>query len=198
MADDTAHITMLQRSPSYVMPLPKQDPIANGLRKVLPDTVAYRVTRSINKGRQRLIYGASQRYPKQVRRIIRALNVKALPEGYDVDTHFNPKYNPWDQRMCAVPDSDLFTAISQGKAEVVTDQIERFTKTGILLKSGRELPADIIVTATGLSCCRSAASRFRSTGRSRTRTTAWSTRASCSPTSRTWRSRSATPTRRGR
>ena len=150
MADDTAHITMLQRSPSYVMPLPKQDPIANGLRKVLPDTVAYRVTRSINKGRQRLIYGASQRYPKQVRRIIRALNVKALPEGYDVDTHFNPKYNPWDQRMCAVPDSDLFKVISQGKAEVVTDQIERFTKTGILLKSGRELPADIIVTATGL------------------------------------------------
>ena len=150
MADHTAHITMLQRSPSYVMPLPKQDPIANGLRKVLPAQLAYRVTRSVNKGRQRLIYNASQRYPKQVRRLIRALNVKALPAGYDVDTHFNPKYNPWDQRLCAVPDGDLFKVISESKASVVTDETDRLTADGILLKSGRELKADIIVTATGL------------------------------------------------
>lgn len=150
MADDTAHITMLQRSPSYVMPLPKQDPIANGLRKLLPAQLAYRVTRSVNKGRQRLIYSASQRYPNQVRRLIRALNVKALPAGYDVDTHFNPKYNPWDQRLCAVPDGDLFKSISEGKASVVTDETDRLTADGILLKSGRELKADIIVTATGL------------------------------------------------
>ena len=150
MADDAAHITMLQRSPSYVMPLPRKDPIANSLRKALPEKLAYRITRKLNVGRQRLIYAASQKYPKQVRRIIRALNVKALPEGYDVDTHFNPTYNPWDQRMCAVPDSDLFRAISAGKASVVTDRIARFTKTGILLESGKEIDADIIVTATGL------------------------------------------------
>ncbi|WP_167104329.1 NAD(P)/FAD-dependent oxidoreductase [Mycobacterium sp. DL592] len=150
MADDAAHITMLQRSPSYVMPLPRKDPIANSLRKALPEKLAYRITRKLNVGRQRLIYAASQKYPKQVRRVIRALNVKALPEGYDVDTHFNPTYNPWDQRMCAVPDSDLFRAISAGKASVVTDRIARFTKTGILLESGRQIDADIIVTATGL------------------------------------------------
>ena len=100
--------------------------------------------------------------------------------------------------MCAVPDSDLFTAISQGKAEVVTDQIERFTKTGILLKSGRELPADIIVTATGLKLLPFGGIQVSVDGQVKNRTTAWSTRASCSPTSRTWRSRSATPTRRGR
>jgi cation diffusion facilitator CzcD-associated flavoprotein CzcO len=151
MAPTAGHITMLQRSPSYVMPLPRKDPIANGLRKVLPGELAYRVTRKLNVGRQRLIYSASRRYPKQVRRLIRKFNVSALPEGYDVDTHFNPTYNPWDQRMCAVPDADLFRAISKGKASVVTDKIVRFTKTGILLESGRELEADVIVTATGLN-----------------------------------------------
>jgi monooxygenase len=151
MAPTAGHITMLQRSPSYVMPLPRKDPIANGLRKVLPGELAYRITRRLNVGRQRLIYGASRRYPKQVRRLIRKFNVSALPEGYDVDTHFNPTYNPWDQRMCAVPDADLFRSISKGKASVVTDKIVRFTKTGILLESGKELEADIIVTATGLN-----------------------------------------------
>ncbi|BBX47861.1 flavin-containing monooxygenase [Mycobacterium cookii] len=150
MADDVAHITMLQRSPTYVMPLPRKDPIANGLRKVLPDKTAYRITREINKARQRVIYTMGQRHPKVVRRIIRELNTRALPKGYDLDTHFNPSYKPWDQRLCAVPDNDLFKAICSGKASVVTDKIVRFTKTGILLESGRELKADIIVTATGL------------------------------------------------
>ncbi len=150
MADDTAHITMLQRSPTYVMPLPRRDPIANGLRKVLPDKTAYKITREINKFRQRLIYTMGQRHPKVVRRVIRGLNARALPKGYDLDTHFKPVYKPWDQRLCVVPDSDLFKAISAGKASVVTDKIVRFTKTGILLESGRELKADIIVTATGL------------------------------------------------
>ena len=150
MADTAGHITMLQRSPSYVMPLPRKDPIANGLRRVLPDKVAYRLTRRFNIGKQRLIYGISQRHPQLMRRILRALNTRALPEGYAVDTHFNPKYDPWDQRMCAVPDADLFKAISKGKASVVTDRIVRFTKGGILLESGQELEADIIVTATGL------------------------------------------------
>ncbi|MGV0991230.1 MAG: flavin-containing monooxygenase [Mycobacterium sp.] len=150
MADDTAHITMLQRSPTYVMPLPKRDPVANGLQKVLPSKVAYKLTRGLNKGRQRFIYNLGQNHPKVARRIIRFLNEAALPKGYDIDTHFNPSYKPWDQRLCAVPDNDLFKAISKGKAEVVTDKIVRFTKTGILLASGRELAADIIVTATGL------------------------------------------------
>ena len=150
MANDTAHITMLQRSPTYVMPLPKKDPIANGLRKILPEKTAYKLTRELNKGRQRFIYNLGQNHPKIAKRIIRAFNAAALPKGYDIDTHFSPTYKPWDQRLCAVPDNDLFQAISRGKAEVVTDKIVRFTKTGILLESGRELKADIIVSATGL------------------------------------------------
>jgi len=150
MAEQAGHITMLQRSPSYVMPLPRKDPIANGLRRLLPKKAAHAAARRFNIGKQRFIYKLCQRHPQFARRLIRSINVKALPEGYDVDTHFNPAYNPWDQRMCAVPDADLFRAISRGKASVVTDRIARFTKTGILLESGRELAADIIVTATGL------------------------------------------------
>ncbi|MGZ4522025.1 MAG: flavin-containing monooxygenase [Mycobacteriaceae bacterium] len=151
MAERAAHVTMLQRSPSYILPIPAQDPIANTLRRLLPDRTAYGLTRRLNVARQRLIYQMSQRNPRLVRRLIRAITKRRLPDGYDVDTHFNPRYNPWDQRLCMVPDGDLFTAISQGKASVVTDQIERFTERGILLASGRELPADIIVTATGLN-----------------------------------------------
>ncbi len=150
MADKAAHITMLQRSPSYVMPLPRKDPIANTLRKVLPAKAAYAATRRFNIGKGRFIYNLCQKQPKLARKIIRKINVAALPTGFDVDTHFNPVYDPWDQRLCAVPDADLFRVISKGKASVVTDKIARFTKTGILLESGRELKADIIVTATGL------------------------------------------------
>lgn len=150
MADEAAHITMLQRSPTYVMPLPRKDPVANGLRKVLPPKAAYAAARRFNIGKQRFIYGLCQRNPKLARRIIRSINAKMLPAGYDVDVHFKPNYNPWDQRLCAVPDADLFRAIGKGTASVVTDKIVRFTKDGILLASGRELKADIIVTATGL------------------------------------------------
>ena len=151
MAETAGHVTMLQRSPSYVMPAPRQDPIANTLRKLLPEAAAFRVTRWININKQYTLYSASRRFPKQMRALIRKVNKGALPEGYDVDTHFNPSYAPWDQRMCVVPDSDLFHAISSGSASVVTDRIARFTETGILLESGRELDADIIVTATGLN-----------------------------------------------
>ena len=150
MADQAAHVTMLQRSPSYVLPIPRQDPIANTLNRLLPEDIAYRITRRINIARQRLIYKASRRYPKLVRGLIRSIVSHALPDGYAVDTHFKPQYNPWDQRLCMVPDSDLFKAIGTGKASVVTDRIVRFTKRGILLESGQELDADIIVTATGL------------------------------------------------
>lgn len=150
MAEQAAHVTMLQRSPSFVLPIPRQDPIANNLGRVLPARLAYRATRTINVQRSRLVYAASQRYPNAVRKFIRSLNVKALPPGYDVDTHFNPSYNPWDQRLCMVPDGDLFEAISRGTASVVTDGIDRFTPSGILLESGDHIDADIIVTATGL------------------------------------------------
>lgn len=150
MAGEVEHITMLQRSPSYVMPLPRKDPIANSLRKFLPTEAAYAATRRFNIGKGRFIYNLCQRHPKLARRIIRAINIKALPEGFEVDTHFNPAYNPWDQRLCAVPDADLFRTIARGKASVVTDRIARFTKTGIQLESGTTLEADIIVTATGL------------------------------------------------
>jgi cation diffusion facilitator CzcD-associated flavoprotein CzcO len=151
MADGAAHVTMLQRSPSYVMSLPAKDPIANGLRRLLPDTLAYRLTRRLNVARQRLVYSVSRRHPRFVRRLIRELTKRQLPKGYDVDTHFRPRYNPWDERLCVVPDGDLFTAISTGDASVVTDRIERFTSGGILLESGAELEADVIVTATGLN-----------------------------------------------
>ena len=150
MADRAAHVTMLQRSPSYVLPIPRQDPIANTLNRLLPADIAYRLTRRINISRQRLVYSASRRYPKLVRRLIRSIVSHALPGGYAVDTHFKPRYNPWDQRLCMVPDADLFKAIAAGKASVVTDRIVRFTERGILLESGEELDAEIIVTATGL------------------------------------------------
>jgi len=151
IADKAGHVTMLQRSPTYILPLPRRDPIANALRRMLPDRAAYRLTRTINMNRMRLLYGLSQRYPNQMRRLIRALNARALPEGYAVDTHFNPRYGPWSQRLCVVPDADLFKAISSGAASVVTDRIVRFTERGILLESGDELAADIIVTATGFT-----------------------------------------------
>ncbi|WP_319456471.1 MULTISPECIES: NAD(P)/FAD-dependent oxidoreductase [unclassified Mycobacterium] len=150
MADTAGHVTMLQRSPSYVIPIPRQDPIANRLRRLLPDTAVHTIARKLNSARTYLIVALSQRYPKLVRRLVRWINTRALPEGYAVDTHFNPRYNPWDQRMCMVPDSDMFKAISRGAASVVTDRIVRFTERGILLESGGELDADIVVTATGL------------------------------------------------
>ena len=151
MADDAAHITMLQRSPSYVMSLPGKDPIANALRRVLPARTAYRITRRMNIARQRFIYDLSMRRPKLVRRLIRFMTKHQLPSGYAVDTHFKPRYNPWEERMCAVRNGDMFAAIRSGKASIVTDRIARFTEHGILLESGQELYADIVVTATGLS-----------------------------------------------
>ncbi|HKY58002.1 MAG TPA: NAD(P)/FAD-dependent oxidoreductase [Aeromicrobium sp.] len=150
MAEQAAHVTMLQRSPSYVIPVPKQDPVSNAFKRWLPEKAGYRAARRFNIGRQRFIYRLSRKRPELTRRILRWFNEQALPKGYDVDVHFNPTYNPWDQRLCAVPDNDLFKVISSGKASVVTDHIDRFTETGIRLKSGDELQADIIVTATGL------------------------------------------------
>jgi monooxygenase len=151
MAKDAAHVTMLQRSPTYVISVPGEDPIAELLRKVLPSRAVYPIVRWKNVLLQSLTYRLSRSRPGLVKKLLRRGLVNALPAGYDVDTHFKPKYNPWDQRLCVVPDGDLFKSLSDGSAEIVTDQIESFTPHGIKLESGRELEADVVVTATGLN-----------------------------------------------
>jgi monooxygenase len=151
MADRAEHVTMLQRSPSYVVSVPERDPIANVLKRVLPARVAYSLTRRKNIWIQRTIYELSRSRPRLVRRLLLAGAKRQLPEGYPVATHFNPRYNPWDQRLCAVPDGDLFKAIGRGRVSLVTDRIETFTEQGIALASGQQLEADVIVTATGLN-----------------------------------------------
>jgi len=150
MAKTAAHVTMLQRSPGYVISLPSRDPIVSAIGRLLPDELAYRVARRINRDRLALIYGLSRRHPGVVRRIVRWANRRALPDGYAVDTHFKPSYDPWEQRMCFARDGDLFEAIRNGSASVVTGQIARFTERGITLTTGQNIDADIIVTATGL------------------------------------------------
>ncbi|MGN0065269.1 MAG: flavin-containing monooxygenase [Nocardioides sp.] len=145
------HVTMLQRSPTYVLSMPRVDGIGVALRRRLPAGAAYAATRWKNILGQRALYAASRRWPGPVRQLIRKGNVELLPEGYDVDTHFNPRYDPWDQRLCLVPDGDLFKALGSGSADVVTDTIETFTETGIQLTSGEHLDADVVVTATGLT-----------------------------------------------
>ncbi|HEX4306391.1 MAG TPA: NAD(P)/FAD-dependent oxidoreductase [Solirubrobacterales bacterium] len=151
MAKDAAHVTMLQRSPTYVVSVPGEDPVAEFLRKFLPHRAVYPIVRWKNVAIQSLIFRLSRSRPRLVKKMIRKGMVEALPEGYDVDTHFKPTYNPWDQRLCLVPDADLFNSLSDGSADIVTDHIDRFTEGGIKLKSGRELDADVVVTATGLN-----------------------------------------------
>ncbi len=151
MAQSAAHVTMLQRSPSYVIALPAEDPIANALRRVLPPRVAYSVVRWKNVAQTMLVFQVSRHRPGVIKRLIRKALERQLPAGYDIDTHFTPRYNPWDQRVCLVPDGDLFGALREGRASVVTDQIDTFTERGIRLASGAELEADLIVTATGLN-----------------------------------------------
>jgi cation diffusion facilitator CzcD-associated flavoprotein CzcO len=150
MAPDTAHITMLQRSPTYILPIPSSDPLVNYIRKLAGARVAHRLARLKYIAATDAIYNFCQHFPRTARRLIRALNVRQLPAGYPVDVDFKPHYDPWEQRLCAVPDGDLFKAISRGQASVVTDEIEAFTPSGIVLRSGRTLDADIVVTATGL------------------------------------------------
>lgn len=147
---ERAEVTMLQRTPSYVLPVPTRDPLADALIRVLGPRRGHALARSMNIARQQGVWWFCRRYPKAARRIIRRLTVSQLPDGFDVDTHFNPPYDPWDQRLCTVPDGDLFRVIREGRADVVTDGIDRFTAGGVRLTSGRELAADIIVTATGL------------------------------------------------
>jgi monooxygenase len=150
LAERAAHVTMLQRSPSYIISVPAVDPIAALLGRILPNRYAYPIVRWKNVLVALAIYRLSRRRPATMKKLIRKGLERRLPEGFDVDTHFSPRYDPWDQRMCIVPDGDFFEAISAGKVSIVTDHIRTFTETGIALESGEELEADLIVTATGL------------------------------------------------
>jgi monooxygenase len=151
MAERAAHVTMLQRSPSYIVSFPAVDPLLRVLGRLLPWKLAYRIVRWRNVKVQTSAWALSKHWPGLVRRVIRALAQRHLPKDYDFDTHFNPRYDPWDERICVVPDADLFEAIAAGRVSVATDRIETFTEKGIKLASGQELEADMIVTATGLS-----------------------------------------------
>ena len=151
MAQTAAHVTMLQRSPSYVISLPGEDRIANSLRRALPAKAAYAIARWKNVLRTMLSYEVSRRRPAVMKAVLRKGLERELPPGYDISTHFKPSYDPWDQRLCLVPDGDLFEAIRAGRASVATDRIETFTEKGLKLESGAEMEADLIVTATGLN-----------------------------------------------
>ena len=150
LARSAVHVTMLQRSPTYIASLPQKSPAATVFRTLLPAKKAGTATKWFHALMTQAFYQVCRRYPKLMRRLLLAGLKRQLPEGYDVATHFTPKYNPWDQRFCAVPNGDLFKSLSDGSASVETDTIERFTPKGLLLTSGTELEADIVVTATGL------------------------------------------------
>ena len=150
MADETKHITMLQRSPTYYMVRPNIDPIGAFFRRFMGKTVSYFVMRWKNIQLQSWFFKRARKDPKLIKEFLIGVVKEKLNPEYNVDEHFTPSYNPWEQRLCLVPDGDLFNAINEGKASVVTDHVDSFTSNGIKLKSGNELPADIIVTATGL------------------------------------------------
>ena len=150
MANDTASLVMLQRSPSYIANVPAEDPWLKPLSKFMPSSWVFRSIRWKKVLLQQYIYRLSRKKPRGLRRYLLNQVREELGPDYDVDTHFTPNYNPWDQRLCAVPDGDMFAAIREGKAEVVTDHIDHFNSSGIALKSGNQLDADIVVIATGL------------------------------------------------
>jgi monooxygenase len=151
LAQSAAHVTMLQRSPTYVASLPAEDGVARLLRKALPAKAAYTIVRWKNILFTMATFQLSRRRPGAMKALLRKPLERQLPPGYDIDTHFKPNYNPWDQRICVVPDGDLFEAIREGRASVVTDRVDTFTERGLKLVSGEELEADLIVTATGLN-----------------------------------------------
>jgi cation diffusion facilitator CzcD-associated flavoprotein CzcO len=150
MSDKAAHVTMLQRSPTYMVSRPDHDVLANRLRKVLPPKMAYNLTRFKNTWRQQLVYNKTRTDPNKVKQLLLGGIQLELGADYDIAKHFTPNYNPWDQRLCLVPNGDFFKSMREGKASVVTDHITSFTETGIQLASGEHLDADIIITATGL------------------------------------------------
>ena len=150
MSQAAEHVTMLQRSPSYVVSQPREDPLAPYLHRWLPAKAAYHVVRAKNVLLQTLSYQISRRAPGLMKKLLRKGAISQLPAGFAVDQHFAPTYDPWDQRLCVAPNGDLFAALRSGKASIVTDQIDTFTEHGIRLRGGEELEADIIITATGL------------------------------------------------
>ncbi len=150
LAKRAAHVTMLQRSPTYILSLPAVDPAAAWLRRKLPEGTAYGATRWKNVLVSMAMYNFCRRFPDRAKKLLVGGVKKSLGDDFDVATHFTPSYGPWDQRLCLVPDGDLFEAIKTGRADVVTDHVETFTETGLRLRSGRTLDADVVVTATGL------------------------------------------------
>lgn len=151
LARTAAKVTMVQRSPSFILSFPAGDPIADLLRKALPDRQAYAAVRWKNVWLATAIYSMCRKHPARMRALLRSGVRRRLPAGYDVDKHFNPAYEPWDQRLCLVPEGDLFTAIRSGRADIVTDHVEAFTASGLRLRSGARLDGDVVVTATGLN-----------------------------------------------
>jgi monooxygenase len=150
LAPDAAHVTMLQRSPTWISSVPQRDRLADRVRELLPAQLAHRVIRTKNIAFMLAVYHFCQRFPDRARKVLTGLNEKLLEDSALVAEHFTPSYDPWDQRLCAVPDADLFRSIKRGEAEVVTDRIESFVPEGIRLASGRVLEADVVVSATGL------------------------------------------------
>ena len=165
MSDKAAHVTMLQRSPSYVVSLPSRDSLANAMHRWLPTTLAHRLARMKSVAFAVAFFQLCRRNPAFAKKALRAGVAKALPPAFDVDAHFKPRYEPWDERVCFVRDGDLFKAVSAGRASIVTDSIDRFTPDGLLLKSGQSIPADIVVTATGLKLTTCAGMSFSVDGR---------------------------------
>jgi monooxygenase len=165
MAGEAQHVTMLQRSPSYIISLPARDPVLLALRRVMPRRWAYSIVRWKNVLVTMLIFQLSRRRPEAVKKLLRRGLEKQLPAGYDIDTHFKPTYNPWDQRMCLVPDGDLLQAIGEGGVSIETGKIATFTETGIELESGKHLDADLVVTATGLNLIAFGGARLAVDGR---------------------------------
>lgn len=164
MAEKAAQVTVLQRSPTYVVSRPDRDVVANVLRKILPEAWAYAITRWKNVRLSQYVYKRSRTRPDKLKTMLLDLVRKELGADYDVEKHFTPRYNPWDQRLCLVPNADLFKSIKSGKTVMVTDHIESFTETGIALKSGQNLEADMIVTATGLTLQVLGGARFSKNG----------------------------------
>jgi cation diffusion facilitator CzcD-associated flavoprotein CzcO len=150
LAERAAKVSMLQRSPTYLISASRYGKVTEGIRKVLPRTASHLIIRAYTALSEAVFFFLSRKAPGVVKWLLRRKAIDSLPDGYDVDTHFKPRYNPWDQRMCLIPDADLYQAVSGGRAEVVTDHIDHVDAAGIALKSGGHLDADIIITATGL------------------------------------------------
>ena len=197
LASNARQVTMLQRSPSYVVALPSVEPLAETLHRLLPASAAHRVLRWKNLLLGTAFYWLCRHCPGTAARLLRAGVARQLPEGYHLDPDFRPRYKPWDQRLCVTPDGDLFKAIRSGRLAIVTDRIDTFTSEGIRLDSGRLLAADLVVAATGLSWWPAAASVWPLTGSTSTLARPSSIGVSCSAVCPTWPCASDTRTPRG-